>query len=240
MGLFDIDSETGAAVDGFVQLATHGRYADARRDVDELSDRGFDVSQVAIIWHGLRRIERVTGRRTVATAAAQGALTGAWFGTFIGLLLALFVDLDGTTEFFGIVVSYLLVGAAVGALWLGGAHWMTRGRRDFSTLDVLGAESYEIVVHPDLRAEAQTIIGTGTTRPIDPEPAAGPVAEHQPLPPPPPRRSGSLIPVRGTSPAPGVRPSARVVRGAPPSVGTCRRVVGACPAVSGARGWRAP
>ena len=165
-----ITSAVETDIADYATLAEYERYDEARRAVDDLSDRGFEVGRTAIVWHGLRRIERVTGRRTVARAAAQGALAGAWFGTFVGLLLALFVDSDGSGEFFGIVASYLVTGAALGAIWFGVGHWMTRGRRDFSSFDVLDADRYEVAVAPELLVDAQRVLGVASTRPMDPPP----------------------------------------------------------------------
>lgn len=54
-------------------IASYGRYREAERTVDHLSDRGFPVEQTAIAAQGLRFVEQVTGRRTVARAAAEGA-----------------------------------------------------------------------------------------------------------------------------------------------------------------------
>lgn len=158
-----------ASVDGLTTLTTYVRYTDARRAVDAMSDAGLDVGRTAIVWHGLRRVERVTGRRTVVTAALQGALGGAWFGSFLGLLLGLFADLDGW-EFVAAVVTYLVVGAVLGAIWMGGAHWATRGQRDFSSFGTLEAERYEVLAAADLQAPARELLGIRTARPIDPTP----------------------------------------------------------------------
>lgn len=153
-------ADTGSS-SGMATLATYDHYDDARLAVDHLSDRGFDVSRIAIIWHRLRRVEQVTGRRTIATAAGQGALAGAWFGAFLGLLLALFTDLDSAGELIVAIGVYLVVGALVGALWWGAMHWTTGGRRDYSAVGLLEAERYEVVTAPELLAEARDLLGLG-------------------------------------------------------------------------------
>lgn len=170
------DATTEAPADrgevrGMSPLATFTEYAGARDLVDQLSDSGFDVGRSAIIWHGLRRVERVTGRRTVWTAAGEGALAGAWFGSFFGLLLALFADVGDSVDVMWTVLAYLVSGAALGAIWFGGVHWSTRGQRDFSSVGVLDADRFEVVVAPDLLAEAQRINGITDSRAVDPTPA---------------------------------------------------------------------
>ncbi len=132
-----------------VKVAEFIRYEEAQAAVDRLSDDGFPVNAVTIVWSRLRHVEHVVGRRTVATAALQGALSGLWFGSFLGLLLTLFVELDEGASALGVVISYALVGAAIGAIFQAFKHWSLKGRRDFSTLGRMDAESYEVWVEPD-------------------------------------------------------------------------------------------
>ena len=160
-------------------IATYARYEGAQGAVDTLSDAGFDVARSAIVWNGLKRVEHVVGRETVATAALKGAAAGAWFAGFFGLLVALFVDTEGVGEVTGIVLTYLVIGAVVGAIWFGIAHWQTRGRRDFAAVGTLEAESYDVRVPIDQRDDAERILGVTRSRSIDPSPAGSP-------PPPPP------------------------------------------------------
>ena len=130
------------------KLAAYERYEAAQEAVDRLSDDGFAVEHVSIVWSRLRRIEYVTGRRTVATAAAQGALSGLWFGALIGLAFAFWGENAEGVSDAALVVSWALQGAIAVALWMAVRHWMQRGRRDFSTQGKLDAESYEVWVHP--------------------------------------------------------------------------------------------
>lgn len=152
-------------------VATFARYEGAQHAVDSLSDAGFDVARSAIVWNGLKRVERVVGRETVATAALKGAGAGAWFAGFFGLLVALFVDTDDVGEAIGIVLTYVVLGALVGAVWFGVAHWQTRGRRDFASVGTLEAESYDVRVPIDQRDDAERILGVTRSRSIDPSPA---------------------------------------------------------------------
>jgi len=150
-----------------VRIATYARYEEAQAAVDRLSDEGFPVSGVTIVWRGLRQVEHVTGRRTVATAAVEGLIGGAWFGSLIGLLLALLVDTGDTNEL-GLIFTYLVVGAVAGAVWQAVSHALRRGRRDFSSMGRLDAETYELWVTPELVADAQRLLGVGTVRAGDP------------------------------------------------------------------------
>jgi hypothetical protein len=181
-------------------VATFARYEGAQRAVDALSDAGFDVARSAIVWNGLKRVEYVTGRETVATAALKGAAGGAWFASFFGLLVALFVDTDSFGEILGIVVSYLVIGALVGAAWFAFAHWSTRGKRDFASIGTFEAETYDVRVPTAQRAEAEAVLGvhrgdiapptpatptTSTTTATSASPPSAPSASPPPPPPPP-------------------------------------------------------
>lgn len=161
-------------------IATFARYEGAQRAVDALSDSGFDVARSAIVWNGLKRVEYVVGRQTVASAAVKGAAAGAWFAGFFGLLVALFVDTKGFAEAAGIVASYLIIGALIGAMWFAFAHWQTRGRRDFASVGTFEAETYDVRVPTDQRADAERILGVARSSMNDPTAVPGSV------PPPPP------------------------------------------------------
>ncbi len=153
-------------------VATFARYEGAQRAVDTLSDEGFDVARSAIVWNGLRRVEYVTGRQTVATAALRGAGAGAYFAAFFGLLVALFVETEDLAEVLGIVLSYLVIGALIGAAWFAFGHWSTRGKRDFSAVGAFEAETYDVRVPMDQRADAERVLGVERTRPMDPTPTS--------------------------------------------------------------------
>lgn len=140
------------------KLSEHTRYIDAQQTVDRLSDAGFPMSNVTIVWSGLRHIEHVTGRRTVATAARDGLFTGAWFGLIIGFLFASFAD--ATTSVVAMVASYMLVGALTVAAFQAFQHWARRGTRDFSTVGQMDAERYEIWVAAPYVDRARHVLGS--------------------------------------------------------------------------------
>ncbi|MEQ8718850.1 MAG: general stress protein [Acidimicrobiales bacterium] len=146
-------------------IATFPRYTEVQEAVDHLSDEGFAVSTVSIIWAGLRKVEYVTGRRTALTAARQGGLSGAYFGLFAGFLLSLFVELDEDVSVWSVVITWVLVAAAVGAAWSAFGHFMQRGRRDFSAVDRLEAERYELWIDEAQADRAVSILTAGGLMP---------------------------------------------------------------------------
>ncbi len=86
--------------------------------------------------------------------ALAGAGAGAWFGLFIGLLFGLFAV--GPAWFWVILVS-----VAIGALWGGVfgfiAHWATRGQRDFSSVQTLQAQRYDVYVDATHAGQAERL-----------------------------------------------------------------------------------
>jgi len=144
-----------------VKLVEYSRYVDAQRAVDTLSDEKFQMNGVTIVWSGLRKVEHVTGRRTVATAARDGLMSGAWFGLIIGLLFSAFTE--GSESTIATVLIYSIVGAITVAAFQAFQHWAQRGTRDFSTIGQLDAEQYEIWVEPDRLTAAQSILKIAPT-----------------------------------------------------------------------------
>jgi hypothetical protein len=128
---------------GWTSVADYERYEDAQRAVDRLSDEKFPVENTQIVGRDLRLVERVLGRITYGRAAGTGALTGAWFGVLVGVIVGLFAS---GTEWVGLVVGGLLIGAVWGALFGLLAHWLTGGRRDFASMRGLVAARYDVMV----------------------------------------------------------------------------------------------
>lgn len=139
-------------------VASFDNYLAAQELVDRMSDGGFPVEHVRIVGDGVRTVEHVTGRLTNGRAALAGAGAGAWWGLLIGLLFAIFT-----------VGPYwiwaLLIATAIGAFWgaVFGfvAHASTRGRRDFSSVQTLEAQRYDICVTADHAADAARYVPGG-------------------------------------------------------------------------------
>ena len=74
-------------------VGSYTSYLDAQKAVDYLADQQFPVQLVSIVGNDLKMVERVTGRLSYPRVALSGALTGAWFGLFVGVLLSFFPPL---------------------------------------------------------------------------------------------------------------------------------------------------
>lgn len=136
-------------------VASYSSYADAQKAVDYLSDNNFAVERTAIVAEGLKFVEQVTGRlnwgRVVSTAAGSGALTGVLIGLLLGLLFPL-------TPLLSIVLYGLVVGVIISVLFGVIGYAMSRGRRDFSSVGGMQAETYNVMVDADVAEEAERVL----------------------------------------------------------------------------------
>ncbi|MGH3470761.1 MAG: general stress protein [Nocardioidaceae bacterium] len=137
-------------------LATYPTYAKAQEAVDYLSDREFPVQNVAIVGSDLRLVEQVTGRLTRGRLVGAGAMTGAMWGFFMGVLVMLF---SASKASILVPIIAALIGAAVGAVSGVLGYAATGGKRDFTSRSGVVATSYELVCQPKVAEEARNLLG---------------------------------------------------------------------------------
>lgn len=145
-------------------VGSYGSYVEAQRAVDYLSDERFPVEYVAIVGEGLRYVERVTGRRGMGRAALQGAASGAIIGALIGFLFGVFSIVEPLVSGLILALWGLVFGTILGAVMGGIGHALTGGRRDFSSVNALEAERYDVVVDTAHAEQAQQLLGRMPTK----------------------------------------------------------------------------
>ena len=154
-------------------VATFDDYAAAQKAVDYLSDEKFPVEHAAIVGRGLKFVEQVTGRLNWGRALLNGLASGASTGLFIGLLLALFIpNVEPVLNEAGEVINYaavpglnwslllwgLGIGAVVGAILNAIAYALTAGKRDFTSVGAMRAETYDVLIDADHADEAERVL----------------------------------------------------------------------------------
>src|SRR5690606_33405223 len=139
------------------EIAAYETYAEAQRAVDFLADSEFPVQKVTIVGTDLKMVERITGRRTYATAALQGAASGMWLGLFLGLM---FMLLSPGADLVRIFLPAVLIGAGFGMLWGVVGHALTGGRRDFSSTSQVMASRFAVLCLSESAAEARNLLAT--------------------------------------------------------------------------------
>ena len=155
------------------EVAAYDSYLEAQKAVDYLSDEKFPVQHVTIVGTDLRMVERVTGRLTYGRVALAGALSGAWFGFFVGLLLMFFAGGDAS-----VLLVALALGAGFGLMFSVLSYSFTGGRRDFTSQSQIVAASYALLCATEHAGEARSMLasspsGLGKRRePERPAPAA--------------------------------------------------------------------
>lgn len=135
-------------------VGSYNSYLDAQKAVDYLADQQFPVHMVSIVGNELKMVERVTGRLSYPRVALSGALSGMWFGLFVGVLLSFFAPSPG---YFSILTS-VLMGAAFFMLFGIVTYAMQRGKRDFTSTNQVVATNYDVIVSPDAAHEARRLL----------------------------------------------------------------------------------
>ena len=136
-------------------IAAYRTYLEAQRAVDYLSDEKFAVKHVSIVGTDLKMVERVTGRLTYGRVAAAGALSGAYFGSFVGLLLALFSSRPFDIT---VVLSATVIGVGFGVMFGVISYAATGGRRDFTSTSQIVAAQYAVWCADEQAAEATRVL----------------------------------------------------------------------------------
>lgn len=141
-------------------ISTYDHYVDAMQAVDRLVRANFPIGSVSILGNDVRSVERVTGKLSYGRVALMGALSGAYFGLFLGLLLFIFQpENDGIG---GVFISAIVIGAGFGMLFGVLSYAMNRNRRDFSSVMQFVATRYDLITAPELVHEARAILSQPT------------------------------------------------------------------------------
>jgi hypothetical protein len=141
-------------------VASYKTYAEAQRAVDFLSDNKFPVENVGIVGSDLKMAETVLGRLTWGRAVAGGLASGAWFGSFVGLLLGLFAK--SGTSVLGLIIFGLVYGAIFGAVFGVVGYSLSGGRRDFTSRSQIVATTYDVVCSWPKLEEAKGVLARMT------------------------------------------------------------------------------
>lgn len=147
-------------------VGSYTSYLDAQKAVDYLADQQFPVQLVSIVGNELKMVERVTGRLSYPRVALSGALSGMWFGLFVGVMLSFFSPTGGA---FSIITS-VLMGAAFFMLFGIVTYAMQRGKRDFTSTSQVVASNYDVIVAFEAAQEARRLLHQ---LPMNPAQAAG-------------------------------------------------------------------
>lgn len=99
-------------------------------------------------------VERVTGRLTWGRVLTGGAMSGGWFGLFVGLLLSIF------SAGFGAILIGLVAGALFGMGFAAASYGSLRGQRDFLSNTQLVAGRYDVLCQPRNAEKGKEFLAT--------------------------------------------------------------------------------
>jgi hypothetical protein len=139
-------------------VASFSTYDEAQKAVDYFSDEKFPVERVAIVGEGLRLVEQITGRLNWGKAALNGALGGAITGFFLGWFFGMFNLVNPLVSMMMLTLWGVILGAVVGALAGVIGYAATGGQRDFTSVSMMQAEHYNVMVDTDLADDAQRLL----------------------------------------------------------------------------------
>lgn len=125
-------------------IGSYDNYADAQRAVDHLADKDFPVADLTIVGIDPMLVERVAARLTWSRVLTRAAMSGAWFGLLVGLLLSMFTPGGGLLP----ILLGLTTGIAFSTVFAAVAYRASRGRRDFTSTSQLVARRYDVLCTP--------------------------------------------------------------------------------------------
>lgn len=164
------------------KIADYATYPAAQKAVSQLVEADIPARDIAIVGHGLRSVETVTGRLGYAAAARSGAINGI----LLGLLFSAIFVLGTPNAAIQLFVGVMLVGIALGMLMSIVTYSIVRRRRDYTSVTQVLADRYEVTVLPRSIHRAREVVGRtvapAPAHPVPPSPAApapGPAAPPQ-------------------------------------------------------------
>ncbi|GAA3019755.1 general stress protein [Microbacterium dextranolyticum] len=137
------------------KIADYATYQGAQQAVSSLIAGDIPARDIAIVGHGLRSIETVTGRLGYAAAARSGAINGI----LLGLLFSAIFVLGTPNAAIQLFVGVMFVGIALGMLMSIVTYALLRRRRDFTSVTQVVADRYEVTVLPRSIHRAREIVG---------------------------------------------------------------------------------
>lgn len=136
-------------------IGIYDTYADAQQAVDVLADQDFPVSNLVIVGTDLKLLERVTGKKTWGTVLLQGAMSGISTGLLVGLLF-LFFSPPG--NFFGLLLTALVIGIVIGVVFAVIGYAMAAGKRDFNSVQQTVPSKYELLCEHKVAQQAREVL----------------------------------------------------------------------------------
>ncbi|TDQ00475.1 general stress protein [Labedaea rhizosphaerae] len=125
-------------------ISSYDTYKQAQQAVYHLADNDFPLEGVAIVGVDPLLVERIDAHLTWRRVLAAGAMSGAWLGLFVGLLLSMFTAGSGMAP----IAIGLAAGIATGMASAAMRFAPTHGQRNFASHSQLVAGHYDVLCQP--------------------------------------------------------------------------------------------
>lgn len=141
-------------------ISSHNTYKEAQQTVDHLADNDFPVRGLTIVGIDPVLVERVDAHLTWRRVLATGAMSGAWLGLFVGLLLSLYT----TDAWLPPIMIGLILGVVFGLTMAAARHASARGQRNFVSHTQLVARRYDLLCQPTTAEQARNLLAARALR----------------------------------------------------------------------------
>jgi hypothetical protein len=125
-------------------IGSYDSYEGAQRAVDHLAGTDFPVTDVTIVGVEPMLVERVAGKLSWNKVLTSSAMSGAWFGLFLGLMLTFFTPNAGLLP----IAIGLVAGIAFNLLFGALGYASKKGTRSFISQSQLVARRYDVLSQP--------------------------------------------------------------------------------------------
>lgn len=136
-------------------VAVFDTYVAAEKAVDYLADNGFPVGNLAIVGTDLRTVERVLARKTWRTVLLQGAAQGLSTALILFLVLWLFIP---AANILALLLAAVVFSIAVSMAFAAFGYMLSRGERDFTSVQQTVATRYEVLCEHKVSERAQEML----------------------------------------------------------------------------------
>lgn len=125
-------------------IGSYDSYEAAQKAVDHLASSEFPVTDVTIVGVEPMLVERIAGRLNWSRVLSSSAMSGAWFGLFLGLMLTFFTPNAGVLP----IVIGLVAGVAFNVLFGALGYAANKSKRGFISQSQLVARRYDVLAQP--------------------------------------------------------------------------------------------
>lgn len=138
-------------------IAKFDTYEAAVEHVEKLLSGDFPVRQIAIVGRGVRTVERARARIGYPRVALSGALNGA----VIGIVWHVFTTTSNdAASYASSVITFAGIGAMANLIRFS----LSRTKRSFTAQNSLTADTYEVQIPKDLKAQSEDALAKASSK----------------------------------------------------------------------------